>query len=290
MTGDNNNLLDLRREIDDIDDALHDLLMRRASLVEHIKQVKEGDGLVVFHPGREAEILRRLAMRHSGSLPLAVVVRIWRELISAFVGMQGPFSVAIWDTGGAGCWDIARDHFGTKTTMTPHKSARAVLNSVAKGDAALGVLPAPQDGQSDPWWLKLCLRLEKRIHICARIPFSSHGNSRDARSDALVISANAPEPSGDDHSFLLVECDNSISRGRLTDILTGAGLKILSIVGQRSSDELSGQLTLLVEVAGFVLMNDERLSTLITNIAGIVGVEILGAYAMPLGKQVENGS
>jgi len=204
--------------------------------------------------------------------------------------MQGPFSVAVWDIGGAGCWDIARDHFGTKTTMTPHKSARAVLNSVAKGDAALGVLPAPQDGQSNPWWLKLCLGLEYRLHICARIPFSSHGNSRDARSEVLVISTNPPEPSGDDRSFLLVECDNSISRGRLTEILTGAGFKNLSIVGLRGSDEPSGQLTLLVEVGGFVLKDDERLPTLIKDGSRIVGLEILGAYAVPLGEQVENRS
>jgi len=103
MTRDNSNLSDLRREIDDIDNALHDLLMRRASVVERVKDMKQTAGGVKFRPGREAEIMRRLAARHTGPLSRNVVVRIWRELMSAFVSMQGPFVVSVWDTGEVGC-------------------------------------------------------------------------------------------------------------------------------------------------------------------------------------------
>ena len=63
MSHDSNNLSDLRREIDDIDDAMHDLLMRRASVVERVKQLKKKNGNVIYRPGREAEIMRRLAER-----------------------------------------------------------------------------------------------------------------------------------------------------------------------------------------------------------------------------------
>ena len=166
MNPKNSNLSGLRREIDDIDNALHDLLMRRASVVERVKDLKQTGGGVIFRPGREAEILRRLAGRHSGSLSRDVVVRVWRELMSAFVSLQGPFVVSVWDTGEIGCWDVARDHFGTETTMTRHKSADAVLHAIAEGSATVGVLPLPQDGEADPWWPALATGQDKRLQIC----------------------------------------------------------------------------------------------------------------------------
>ena len=41
---------------------------------------------MVFRPGREAEIVRRLLRRHRGAFPRPVIVRLWRELLSARLG------------------------------------------------------------------------------------------------------------------------------------------------------------------------------------------------------------
>ncbi|WP_042704124.1 chorismate mutase, partial [Azospirillum sp. B506] len=116
---------DLRREIDQIDDAIHDLLMRRAAVVERIGAAK-GNGAaeagaqpVFLRPAREATILRRLMARHAGTFPAQVVVRIWREMITAFTRMQGPFAVAVYaPEDRRGFWDVARDHFGGFVPMT----------------------------------------------------------------------------------------------------------------------------------------------------------------------------
>ena len=103
------------------------------------------------------------------------------QLMSAFASMQGPFVVAVWDTGEVGCWDVARDHFGTETTMTRHRSAGAVLHAISEGSATIGVLPLPQDGEADPWWPGLAVGQDDRLQICARVPFASRGNSRASR-------------------------------------------------------------------------------------------------------------
>lgn len=282
MTRDNSTLSDLRREIDDIDNALHDLLMRRASVVDRVKDLKQSHGGVIFRPGREAEILRRLAARHSGPLSRNIVVRIWRELMSAFVSMQGPFVVAVWDNGEVGCWDVARDHFGTETTMTRHQSAGTVLHAIAEGTATVGVLPLPQDGEADPWWPAFALGRDKRLQICARVPFASRGNSRGIRSGALIVSAAAPEPSGNDRSFLLVECDGSTSRGRLTDGLAAADFDIVAVVGEPGPKAHSGPPVFLVEISGFATPDDSRLESFVENATGIVAADIVGAYAVPL--------
>ena len=152
MTRESPSLSDLRREIDDIDDAMHDLLMRRAAIADHIRTVKQQAGGGIFRPGREAEILRRLAARHAGILPREVVIRIWRELISAFIGLQGPFAVAALDGGEAGCVDLARDHFGALTPAQRSDEPLGALRAVTDGRAQIAVLGLPV---GDGWWRTL---------------------------------------------------------------------------------------------------------------------------------------
>ncbi|MEN9499161.1 MAG: hypothetical protein RIS83_980, partial [Pseudomonadota bacterium] len=58
----------LRAEIDALDDAMHDLLMRRAAVVARMaaSRAKTGGGSPL-RPGREAAVLRRLLGRHQGA-------------------------------------------------------------------------------------------------------------------------------------------------------------------------------------------------------------------------------
>lgn len=280
MTVNETNLSDLRREIDQIDDALHDLMMRRADIVDRVKGAKEDSGGVIFRPGREAEILRRLAARHSGTLPRDVIIRMWRELVSAFVGIQEPFVVSVWDTGDVGCWDLARDHFGTRSEMTRLKSTRGVLHAVAEGTATAGVLPFPQEGEADPWWPALDVTTDKRLQICARLPFGSIGNGKGVRSGALVVTANDPEPSGDDRSLMLIEQEESASRGGLATAFGQAGFTMEFIASGASSDALM----LLAEISGFVTPDDERLVAFLEKAPGVRSAHVVGAYAVPLGS------
>ena len=90
----------LRRAIDAIDDQLHDLLMKRTELAGQITAAKRAavpgvDGAGFMRPGREAQVIRRLAARHHGPFPKLAMVQLWREIMSAFVGLQTPFTVAV---------------------------------------------------------------------------------------------------------------------------------------------------------------------------------------------------
>ena len=85
MSAAQNPLSELRRQIDEIDTALHDLIMRRTEVVQKIAAVKGSNGGAFHLPGREAEVMRRLVRRHQGAFPKAALVRIWRELISALI-------------------------------------------------------------------------------------------------------------------------------------------------------------------------------------------------------------
>src|ERR1700730_11841719 len=87
MSSNKPTLDDLRRQIDAIDDQLHDLIMRRTEVVEAIGKEKKDGKVPPSRPGREAIILRRVAARHSGNFPAVALVRMWREMLAATVGM-----------------------------------------------------------------------------------------------------------------------------------------------------------------------------------------------------------
>src|SRR5262249_59542875 len=120
---------DLRRQIDEIDTQLHDLLIRRSAVVGEIGALKgNGDGNRngFFRPGREALIIRRLVERHRGSLPRATIVRMWRELLSAALRPQGPFAGAVFAPGaGRGHRGPGRGPFGPPLPAAPPHKPRA---------------------------------------------------------------------------------------------------------------------------------------------------------------------
>src|SRR5205085_7553430 len=119
-------LEDLRSEIDQIDDALHDLLMQRAEVSGEIAKVKQArdpqrQGLVpAFRPAREAAILRRLLSRHKGSIPDRVMARIWREIIAASLRAQANFQLHVYAGDHQELVDLAHGHFGSFMPVRTH--------------------------------------------------------------------------------------------------------------------------------------------------------------------------
>jgi len=283
MSTDSNNLDDLRAEIDTIDESLHDLIMRRAKVVARVKDVKQDAGGGIFRPGREAEVLRRLVGRHTGALPSAVIIRIWRELISAFVSMQGEFKIAVWDAEDPAYWDIARDHFGSQTPLTRHATTRGVLQAIADGSATAGVLPMPQIDEADPWWPLLGNQSNGRqIRVCARLPFASGGNGRGGRSEALLVADITPVETGEDRSFLIIESVEPISRSRLTGALSSAGLTPAALVSLPKSAATMGRELFLFEVDGFVASDDARVAQFLEDNTDFSMARVVGGYAVPL--------
>src|SRR5215211_5104573 len=107
-------LADLRAEIDRIDEAMHRLLMERGDIIDRLIAVKKtSETGSAFRPGREAAMMRALAERHRGLLPLDTVESIWRVIIGTFTYVQSNYSVhADVSAGDAPMRDSARFHFG----------------------------------------------------------------------------------------------------------------------------------------------------------------------------------
>src|SRR5579871_3418049 len=102
-------LTDLRRDIDRIDAAMHELLLERGEIIDRLIAVKKTEESgSAFRPAREAEMMRRLVERHHGNLPLDTAEGIWRVIISTFTYVQAPFSLhADFSSGDAAMRDSA---------------------------------------------------------------------------------------------------------------------------------------------------------------------------------------
>jgi len=173
MTSDAQTLDDLRVEIDQIDDAIHERLLQRAEIVTRLKGFKSDRGAAgALRPAREADILARRLARHRGALPFATVGGIWREIVAASLALQGPFSIAVGaDRDAIGIWDLARVHFGSATAMRLCTSATTALDAVVQDQSVFAVLPMPGAGEADPWWPRLAERGGEGPWIVARLPF-----------------------------------------------------------------------------------------------------------------------
>jgi chorismate mutase len=186
-------LADLRKEIDRIDEAMHQLLIERGTIIDRLISVKRSQdtGTSAFRPAREAEMMRRLVKRHKGRLPLDTVESIWRVIISTFTYVQAPFSVhADLSAGDALMRDSARFHFGFTVPFVAHMGAAAVVAAVSASKGDLGLVPAVDIASAGAWWS--ALEFDAAPKIIARLPFVERSD-HPAALPVFVISRVAAD-------------------------------------------------------------------------------------------------
>ena len=277
-------LAQLRAELDRIDDAIHDLLMQRARVVEQVG-AHGAKGRVAIRPGREAQIIRRLLRRHQGALPRRLLPRLWRELFAATTSMQGSYVVTVCETGpGDAFVQAAREHFGALTPLRRHRTPAQAIGEVSSGAAIAAVLPMPDEEQaaSAAWWTALLHRDEPRMHVVARLPFWAPRSEGAPQVHALVVAAVPPDassadPGSTDRSLIGLELSQEASRARLSGALAAAGFDTGTIILRRDQGAAVAQA--LVDVAGLVADDDARLAALSDMLRPPV---VLGAYAVPV--------
>lgn len=244
-------LSDLRREIDRIDEEMHRLLMQRGEIIETLIKVKKtSDSGSAFRPGREASMMRAIAERHHGLLPVDTVEGIWRVIISTFTYVQAPFEVHADISGGDPMMrDSARFHFGFTVPLHAHPSATAVISAVAVARGDLGIFRLDQGVSSGAWWRKLIPADAPKI--IARLPMIERPG-HPAGTPVFVIS----KPLADAAVRDIVLYAAQFERWRNTD-----SAKLASFGGEiiASAADDNG-LSILLAAPGSVPIDDIRLA------------------------------
>ena len=164
-------LLKLRNEIDRIDEEILARLAERARCAQRVGEIKRG--VMYYRPEREAQVLRRLAELNPGPLSADAVKTIFREVMSACLGLEQPLRVAYLGPAGTFSESASRKHFGSAPNFLAMAAIDDVFRAVEAGNADYGVVPVENSTEGavnhtlDSFLehdMVICGEVELRIH------------------------------------------------------------------------------------------------------------------------------
>ena len=282
-------VLDLRDNIDGLDRQIHDLLMQRAELVQMIGKQKKKNGEKIILPNREASKIRTLLERHEGHFSETALVRIWREIISAASMLQMDMKVIIVAPSpemNQTYHDMARYYFGSVMPMQMVSNPVSAISMVKEGDASFAILPWPEDEVENPWWSWLHGDdPAKNLNVLVRLPYvSTEANGLRPDHRALVVGKQSFEGSGHDHSFVMLDLDQSVSRARILDCVKAMDMSVHSIFSRRLRGVGHERSLHMIEIDSFLDQDDSRLDDLLKKLENQEGAyTVIGGYpVMPL--------
>jgi chorismate mutase/prephenate dehydratase len=98
--------------VDRIDQRLLQLLQQRTKLSGEIGRTKRRHGAEIYVPGRERDLLARVAKLAGGKLPPPAVGAIFREILSSSRAAQGQAPIGVLQRNAVAIVPMARCHFG----------------------------------------------------------------------------------------------------------------------------------------------------------------------------------
>jgi chorismate mutase/prephenate dehydratase len=168
-------LSEIRKKIDDIDTMLLELLNERADFVHEVGLLKRKEGVEIYAPEREEQLLRSLVKRSRGRLPEASIRAIYREIMSASLALEKDLSIAYFGPVATNTHQAARSKFGASVEYTPQVSIADVFDAVARGTADYGVVPI-ENSTEGAVNHTLDVFMDSDLRICAQILLKIENN------------------------------------------------------------------------------------------------------------------
>lgn len=209
----------LRRDIDAADETMHRALIHRGELIERLIAAKRvGPKGAAFRPGREADMMRRMAARHVGPLPVSTVEHIWREIIGTFTYLQAPYAVRCARAAEPAMRDLLRYSFGFASPIVAAADDGEAVAAVSRSGTDLAVigLDAPLN---ERWWEEMpppdpAPAGATGAKVIAALSFLESRGSLDLPPALVIGPANVESPR-DRFIYALESGDPSVCPGRI---------------------------------------------------------------------------
>ena len=168
-------LSQVRAQIDGIDQQIQSLIAERARWAHQVGKAKGKLAAAVdyYRPEREAQVLRRVVDRNAGPLSDDVLVRLFREVMSACLAQQEPLKIGYLGPEGTFSQQAVHKHFGHSAHGLPLASIEEVFQEVAVGHADFGVVPVENSGQGTIQ-VTLDMFLTSPLRICGEVELRVH--------------------------------------------------------------------------------------------------------------------
>jgi chorismate mutase/prephenate dehydratase len=168
-------LSEVRAQIDGIDRRIQALIAERARWAQQVGKAKGPLKAAVdyYRPEREAQVLRQVLDRNDGPLSDEVLLRVFREIMSACLAQQEPLKVGYLGPEGTFSQQAMHKHFGHSAKGLPLASIEEVFQEVEAGHADFGVVPVENSGQGTIQ-STLDMFLTSPLRICGEIELAVH--------------------------------------------------------------------------------------------------------------------
>ena len=198
-------LTDLRRTINQLDDQILDLIDRRMTLAGDIIAAKQGR--TAFRPGREAQVIERLAAA-APNLPRQLVANVWRQLMTASTMLQDDrIQIAVHQDAMA----VAGWHFGGLADIRHCADMDEVRADLAEG-ATLALAPESLERELAAWLLH-----DDSYFVVARTPY----HPSPALPPVLMIGREPADEVADEVTLVARQTDDGVILDRLPGRVPG---------------------------------------------------------------------
>jgi chorismate mutase / prephenate dehydratase len=131
----------LRLKIDAMDEQIVRLISERASLVVQVGQAKQRQGVPIYVPHREREVIQRALQRNSGPLPARTIEAVFREIMSGSFNLERPLRIGYLGPPGSFSHVAAVRHFGSSVELYDLHEIAHVFEEVAAERCDYGYVP-----------------------------------------------------------------------------------------------------------------------------------------------------
>lgn len=200
-------LAELRVKIDAVDSQLLLLLNQRAKIVQKVGELKQREGLPIYVPAREEQLLRNLVEQSKGPLSVESIRAIYREIVSASRAVEKEVVIACIGPEGGLTHQAARSRFGSSVKYVFFREASDVFDRVSKNEADCGVIPIETSE------LRLAARslddlTETELNVCADITLQAQSKDGEGTGRFLVLGRTFNPPSGFDRTLIALRVED----------------------------------------------------------------------------------
>lgn len=188
----------IRREIDAIDDALLDLVIRRFAATGKVRATKESDGSLAaspLRPAREATMLRRLIARAENRISPELLVRLWRVILSASTQSQAPIVIHVDQ-------ELAED-LALRLKLAEHFCGMAIMAHAGSGQALEAVSSRRGDlaaaRTTAPWAEHIAAAAGAGVRLIGSLP----AIGGRAIPDLVIFGHAEAQPTGGDDTIVV---------------------------------------------------------------------------------------
>jgi len=194
----------MRKQIDDLDRQIVELLNARAKVVVEIGLAKQAAGRQIYAPDREKAVLDRLDALNAGPLPRRTLQAIYRELMSGSFALETPMRVGYLGPEGSFSHMAAMRKFGASIEYLPLADIRAVFEEAARGHIDLGLVPV-ENSLGGGVIETMDAFVEHSCRVCAEVLVEVHHNLlANCPPEQITRIASKPE--------VFAQCRNWLSR------------------------------------------------------------------------------